>query len=303
VDIGVVAPSDGGEVWQFARYCWDVRGVAASTLEGYVSSAVKYARVMQGRLLVVPQLYRDWMARLKQLPVTSHAKQPVSRQFMLELVSRTRTSLATRVAAIMCYFTGMRLGELVASKVAEYDPMFTVTRGDIHFDPEMRFVKFTNKGGKSDVLNRGTERYLMAAGDGAVFCPVKFLRQLWDLNLGAPADKPFLQHADGKMVTRRHVVDLLKRVAADLGIDPASVAGHTLRISAATHLAEEGVAMSEIQIFGGWLTPEVCMRYLRWTDARLQRMSKALTLRPGPVRASQILGMVMAVEEPEVPEV
>jgi hypothetical protein len=38
----------------------------------------------------------------------------------------------------------------------------------------MRFVKFTNKGGKSDVLNRGTERYLMAAGDGAVFCPVKF---------------------------------------------------------------------------------------------------------------------------------
>ena len=302
VDTSVVAPSDGGEVWNFVRYCFDVRGVAPKTIEGYVSSVVKHARVQQGRLLVVPQLYRDWMARLKQVPVTSRAKQPVSRQFLLEVVGRVRTSLATRVAVTMAYFTGMRLGELVASKVGEYDVMFTVTRGDMSFDDAGRYVKFTNRGGKSDVLNKGEERFLMAAGEGAVFCPVRFLRQLWDLDVDAPASTPFLQHEDGRMVTRRHVVDLLKRVAVDLGMDPTKVAGHTLRISAATHLAEDGVALSEIQIFGGWLTPEVCLRYLRWTDTRLQRMSAALTLRPGPMRASEQLGMAMAVEEAEPPE-
>lgn len=285
-------------MWQFVRFCFDVRGVAPKTIEGYVSSVVKHARVQQGRLLVVPQLYRDWMARLKQVPYTSRAKQPVSWQFLLELVNRNRTSLATRVAVTMAYFTGMRLGELVASNVGEYDVMFTVTRGDMSFDTEGRYVKCTNRGGKSDVLNRGEERFLMAAGDVTVLCPVRFLRQLWDLNRDAPADTPFLQHADGRMVTRRHVVDLLKRVATDLGMYPKTVAGHTLRISAATHLAEEGVALCEIQIFGGWLTPEVCLRYLRWTDTRPQRMSAALTLRPGPMRASELLGMAMAVEVP-----
>ena len=235
------------------------------------------------------------MARMRQVPTTSKAKQPVSRQFLLEVVTRGRVSLASRVAVTMAYFTGMRLGELVAKKVGVFDPMFTVTRGDMTFDPEGRYVRFQNRGGKSDVLNRGEERFLMAAGDGSVFCPVKLLRELWDLNAGHGADAPFLQHADGRLVTQRQVVDLLKRVASEVGVDPATVAGHTLRISAATHLAEDGVALSEIQIFGGWLTPEVCLRYLRWTDKRLETMSKALTLRPGPMRASCLLGMAMSV--------
>lgn len=301
LDTSIVAASDGGEVWQFVRYCHDVRGVAAKTIEGYVSSVVKLARVKQGRHIVVPQLYRDWMARMKQVPTVSRAKQPVSRQFLLEVVTRTQVSLATRVAVTMAYFTGMRLGELVAKKVGVYDPMFTVTRGDMSFDPDGRFVKFKNRGGKSDVLNRGETRYLMAAGEGSIFCPVHLVRELWDLNAGQPATAPFLQHVDGRLVTQRQVVDLLKRVAGEVGVDPSTIAGHTLRISAATHLAEDGVALSEIQIFGGWLTPEVCLRYLRWTDSRLATMSKALTLRPGPMRASELLGMARAVEV-DVPE-
>ncbi len=47
-------------MWQFVRFCYDVRGVSARTIEGYVSSAVKHARVKQGRVLVVPQLYGGW---------------------------------------------------------------------------------------------------------------------------------------------------------------------------------------------------------------------------------------------------
>ncbi len=43
VDTSVVPPSDGGEVWRFVRFCYDVRGVSARTIEGDVSSAVKHA--------------------------------------------------------------------------------------------------------------------------------------------------------------------------------------------------------------------------------------------------------------------
>lgn len=95
----------------------------AKTIEGYVSSVVKHARVKQGRQIVVPQLYRDWMARMRQVPTTSKAKQPVSRQFLLEVVTRGRVSLASRVAVTMAYFTGMRLGELVAKKVGPWESL------------------------------------------------------------------------------------------------------------------------------------------------------------------------------------
>ncbi len=44
-------------MWQLVRFCFDVRGVFARAIAGYVSSAVKHAWVKQGRVLVVPQLY------------------------------------------------------------------------------------------------------------------------------------------------------------------------------------------------------------------------------------------------------
>lgn len=292
-------------MWEFVRHLFDDRGIAPKSIDGYVSSVVRHARIKQGREIIVPQLYRDWMFRLRQVPRPNGAKGPVSRKFLLDVVTRQRASLATRAAVTMAYFTGMRLGELVAQRVGQYDPMFTVTRGDITFDPAGRFVMFNNRGGKSDVFNRGTKRFLMAAAEGALFCPVRLLRQQWDAGTaaGATLDTPFLQHNStdprmhGRMVTRYHVVDLLKRVAREWGIDPTTIGGHSIRISAATNLAEDNVEFADIMMFGGWLTETSCMKYLRWTEARLERMSRALALSPaGQQPVSRMLAMAMAAD-------
>ena len=72
VDTSVVAPSDGGErcgsLCDSATTCgeWPL-----GAIEGYVSSAVKHARVKQGRVLVVPQLYGGWRLLL-------HSTEPAS---------------------------------------------------------------------------------------------------------------------------------------------------------------------------------------------------------------------------------
>ncbi len=79
LDAKVAAPSEGGECWEFVRYCHDFRELAPSTMEGYVSSVVKHARIMQSRTFVVPQLYRDWMIRIKQVPRPPRSRAPITK--------------------------------------------------------------------------------------------------------------------------------------------------------------------------------------------------------------------------------
>jgi hypothetical protein len=168
--------------------------------------------------------------------------------------------------------------------------------------PELRklagvLVKFVNRGGKSDVFNKGTRRFMMAASDVSQFCPVLFLREyLAATAKGSTPTDPLLRHQDGNMVVRRHVVDLLKRVASEHGVDPDTIMGHSIRIGAATHLAEGGMSFQDIMMFGGWLTEAACMKYLRWTEARLRAMSDALALSSTPRAPSALLAMAMAAD-------
>ena len=297
LDATVAAPSEGGECWEFVRYCHDFRGLAPSTMEGYVSSVVKHARIMQSRTFVVPQLYRDWMTRMKQVPRPPRSRAPITKDVVWAAATRERASPATRVALVMAYYTGMRLGELVSRKVLQYEELFTVRRGDVEFDTEGRFAKFVNRGGKSDRFNRTTKRFLMAAGQEAAFCPVAFLRDFMQSTaVGSSPSDPLLQHVDGRMVVRRHVVDLVKRVAMELGYDPKTVQGHSIRIGAATALAEAGVEFSTIMQFGGWLSESSCVKYLRWTETRLRTMSEALALTGDVSSPSSLLKMAMAAD-------
>lgn len=297
LDATAAALEEGRECWEFVRHLHDLRGLAPSTIEGYVSSAVKGARILQSRVLVVPQLYRDWMRRMKQVPRPPNTRAPITKEVVWAAATRARASPAIRVALVLAYYTGMRLGELVAKKVWEYEDLYTVRRGDVEFDPEGRFVKFVNRGGKSDPFNKGTKRFLMAAEGDTQFCPVAFIRQFMESTAtGSSPSDPLLQHVDKRMVVRRHVVDLVKKVALEMGYDPKSVKGHSIRIGAATALAEAGVPFSDIMMFGGWLTQAACVKYLRWTESRLLVMSRALALSADVASPSGLLAMAMAAD-------
>ena len=285
---------DDGQLWDFVRYLHDGKGLATSAIEQYVSAVVKNERIMYGRRLLVPRLYQDWMFRMRQVPRPNLAKAPLSRELLFTVVTREAEPLVTRVACVLAFFTALRLGEVVAQFVGKYDPVFTIFRSDVQFAESGDFVKFTVRGGKRDVFNRGQDRYLVAAPPGAPFCPVRCLLRYMEETQTRGESQPLLMFDDNRLVTRAHVVALLKKVARECGVDPKTIGGHSLRIGAATALAESGIPLEEIRQFGEWSTLSSAFKYLRFTEIRLRRVNQALAVGPGTGRDG-LLRLAMGV--------
>ena len=272
---------DGSQsiILEYVRYLFDTVGVANPyTINTYVGEVKKQSLIRHGRELHVPQLYKAWLNRMRQVPRPLHHKAPAPRALVLNIIMRESASAATRITAMLAWYCCCRLGELTQRRVGEFKPVFSILRRDIYFSPDGSFVRFRLPRSKGDKYNQGGDRFLMAASPGAPFCPVRRVRDFYDATTAFAMDEPFLRHASGKNVTRRHVVDLLKLVAAEMGLDPSTLSGHSLRIGSATAQTEAGVPTELILAWGNWTTFEGAMRYMRMTMGRASVVSDALRL-------------------------
>lgn len=272
---------DGSQsvILEYVRYLFDIIGITNPySIATYVAEVKRQSFITHGRELHTPALYRAWLDRMRQVPRPRHHKAPAPRALVLNIVMRERASLATRITTMLAWYCCCRLGELTQRRVREFKPVFSILRRDIYFDPEGRYVRFRLPCSKGDRYNQGGDRFLMAASPGAPFCPVQLVRQFYDATAHFADDEPFLRHVDGRNVTRRHVVTLLKTVASEMGLDPATLSGHSLRIGSATAQTEAGVPVDLILAWGNWTTFEGAMRYMRMTSGRATVASQALRL-------------------------
>lgn len=272
---------DGSQsvVLEYVRYLFDIIGLTNPySIATYVSEVKRQSFITYGRELHTPALYKAWLHRMRQVPRPRHHKAPAPRALVLNIVMRDRASPATRITTMLAWYCCCRLGELTQRRVREFKPVFSILRRDIFFDPEGKYVRFRLPHSKGDKYNQGGDRFLMAASPGAPFCPVQMVRKFYDETAHFAEDEPFLRHADGRNVTRRHVVDLLKKVAKEMGLDPATLSGHSLRIGSATAQTEAGVPVDLILAWGNWTTFEGAMRYMRMTSGRATIASEALRL-------------------------
>ncbi len=81
-----------------------------------------------------------------------------------------------------------------------------------------------------------------------------------------------------RIVTSQHAIKQVKRHAALLGLDPRWYAGHSIRIGGGTAMTSAQSPLADIMLQGGWATEDGCLRYLRMTLERAQRIGKALSL-------------------------
>jgi integrase/recombinase XerD len=150
----------------------------------------------------------------------------------------------------LLYATGLRATELVSLPVA-------AARGD----PRVLLVR--GKGGRERMVPLSP--------------PAREALAAWLAARDArPADRdsPWLFPSRGKAghLTRHRLWQLIRRLAAEAGVDPAKVSPHTLRHAFATHMLAHGADLRSIQQLLGHADLATTEIYTHVLDARLREL-------------------------------
>lgn len=281
--------SEGDELTEFVMFLFDTvttgrvasEGLAGSTIEGYANQVVNYYKLAYNEVIERSELCKKVIQRIKSFPREGQFKDPAPASLIMAVLSDTGVSFATRITLMLTWFFTLRLGQSTSKRVSVYNSTVCLRRSDVEFVYEggqRTAVRFTYRHSKNDKWNHGGVKWLIRAEDGSSFCPVRMFCEYWDSTLSREPDMPLLRHADGHFVTSQHVIKQVKRHATLLGLDPRWYAGHSIRIGGGTAMTSAQLPLADIMLQGGWATEDGCLRYLRMTLERAQRISRALSL-------------------------
>jgi integrase len=175
---------------------------------------------------------------------------------MVATLPETRGGARDRALLLVGFAGAFRRSELVGLTVA-----------DAAFSSEG--LTITLRRSKTDQEGQG-RKVGLPYGSTAATCPVRAL-QAW-LDAAAVTAGPLFRSVDrhgnvGGALGDRDVARIVKRVAEAAGIDPANVAGHSLRAGLATTAAKAGKAAHVIMKQTGHRSVAMVQRYVR--DAEL----------------------------------
>ena len=202
-----------------------------------------------------------------KIPVT-----PQLLELLCALIDQSSVGGAAVAACVKLGFWKMlRSTEYLSPDNGEIDPERVITWGDITMkrslspdeeecgDDEFqegrvmttRIISYKNE---KVVATRTIEQ-----NDKSPTCPVKAVKWLHKVlkekKIARHANRPLCQlEGKGKFITRAHVADLLKVVAAKCGCNPKKFGSHSLRRGGASAYAAAGVPDEDIKRFGRWLS-------------------------------------------------
>lgn len=169
------------------------------------------------------------------------------------------TRLLTRTVFLLAFHAFMRLGELVIRSPAKAN--LVLQRSDVSFNSASGKVSaqlilrdFKHNTEKTPVI------ICLNAGPNAEFCPVRSLMQY--VSIFRHQTGPLFQFIDGKPVPASFISLQLQKVVEFIGLNPKFYKGHSFRIGAATHAANQGFSENYIQKLGRWHSNAI-RRYIR----------------------------------------
>ena len=177
--------------------------------------------------------------------------------------------------AVSCtaFFGFFRLGELLLSSAANFNPRLHLAWGDMAVDntqsPQM--VRFHLKQSKTDPSGRGAD--IVLGKTGMDLCPVAAV--LTYTMARGTHQGPFFITSAKLPLTKSEFVAAIRKVLVGLGLPDQQYAGHSFRIGAATSTALAGVEDSTIQLLGRWRSAAF-LRYVRTPQERLAALSTTL---------------------------
>ena len=197
-----------------------------------------------------PAAALDGPRRTRSLPKLLSEKQVDE---MLAAARRKSSPEGARLVALLdvLYATGLRVSELVGLPLAAFreDDRFLIVRG------------------------KGSKERIVPLSDSARDSVLRYL-SVREHFLGRVGESPWLFPSRGRTgyLTRQRFHQLLKELAVDCRISPASVSPHVLRHAFATHLLARGADLRSVQQMLGHADISTTQIYTHVLEARLRQL-------------------------------
>ena len=231
------------------------------------------------------KLVTNGIARVKAKAQISHQRLPITPQ-ILRQIRVLWSSKATDPDIIMlwavcttAFFGFFRLGEIMLDASSRFDPESDLTPRDVALDcrDSPSLVEIHLKTSKTDQERKGVSVFIGSTGDD--LCPVAALAAY--LAIRGQSEGPLFQVANSVPLTKEKFTSRVRSALGSIGLDPASYAGHSFRIGAATTAAEKGIEDSSIKALGRWKS-EAFQAYIKMPRAKLASFAKVLSSPDSP---------------------
>jgi integrase/recombinase XerD len=225
------------------------RRAKATTASRGLSSLKRFYRyaLRQGKITVDPTLNIDSPKLPRPLPKSLTERDVES----LLAAPRVEVALGLRDRTMLetLYASGLRVSELVTLKVTQVSQDMGVVR----------------------VVGKGSTERLVPLGEEALAWITRYLEEARPALLGARSSEDLFVIARGNGMTRQAFWYLIKRYAAQAGLNKA-LSPHTLRHAFATHLLNHGADLRVVQLLLGHSDISTTQIYTHVARERLKQL-------------------------------
>lgn len=179
----------------------------------------------------------------------------------------------TLVASVitLAFWGFLRCSEFTVNG-SHFDPESNLTIGDILWSKDKSSFDLKLKKSKTDPFRSGvTIQFYSMEGN---VCPVATMKDYMNVRdpEGTSATNEPLYFLDGKALTRKQFIEILKLTLQRTGYDSANYNGHSFRKGGATTAFKSGLGECMIQLLGRWSSD--C--YIRYISTDRNQIYKAL---------------------------
>ena len=248
----------------FIAYLFE-RNYAHSTVNTYIS-ALSYSHKLLGlpdptRVFYIIQMLKGYGKTGSQLDSRLPITLPIL-QSLLEVAPRTKGSsyqiCQFKAMCSLAFFAFLRMGEITTSKNKSCQPLqlhqlaYVCDSGNPVAAMKLTFHDFKH--------HYNQRPFTLIINRQQTCCPIKSLLDYLALR-GRQVGAIFVTQT-GAPVTRDAFTSQLSEAIRLCGLDPSRYKGHSFRIGAASHAAEQGMSDSQIRIVGRWKS-NAFQKYIR----------------------------------------
>jgi hypothetical protein len=195
--------------------------------------------------------------RLKQEP--SRRKRPITPAMLLSFVPHldftSSKSVCVFTAMLVAFFGFFRKSNVTVASPALFDAKKHLRRGDVRVDSQRYCLWVRIRWSKTLQFGDRVLEVPLQGVRGHPLDPVQWW-QTYCATVPAPAEAPAFCYLDAagarQVLTHALLVRTTKALVAKIGMDPATVSGHSFRRGGATFAALAGVPAELIKLQGDW---------------------------------------------------